>query len=56
MPSIPEVDNAPVSSKNAFMQFIESKFGDQLGTYKSGLLSSLSDKVNPSSYLSMFGM
>jgi hypothetical protein len=56
MPSIPEFDNAPVSTKDGFMQYIESTFSDKISSYKSGLTSQLTDKLDPTKYLSSFGI
>lgn len=55
-PSIPELDNASTETQNSFMKAIESKFGSQISSYKSNLLSSLAPQLDPSKYLKQFGL
>jgi hypothetical protein len=54
-PSIPELDNAPVDTKNAFMKTMESKFSSQIGSYKTNLMSSLAPQLDVSKYLPSLG-
>jgi hypothetical protein len=56
MPSIPEIDNAPASTKNSFMQYIESNFSDKISSFQNSFGAQLAPKVDPTQYLKMLGL
>jgi hypothetical protein len=56
MPKIPELDNAPASTKNSFMQYIESNFSDKIASFQSSFTSQLAPKVDSAQYLQMLGL